>query len=273
MLKRLRASLANPSSIPQFRKDNVILVILYIFVLSFIVTLPTLISSVGTSGASVSTKYAIRELLLENKDSFLEGNITNNTLTITNNAEGTVLGEKVAIVLPTDDIDINSFVTINVYYVVKLNTNDIEIYFLGNKIKTYSYDDLNLNGLDFDFINNTNYKERNESFEKIEAAYDKVVNDIKGIWITFDVLKEFARVFFIVIIFDLAFAFLERGLKGISFKECFVISMYSFAIEIVGQIIDSLYGLTICSYIGIAIGIIYFVIAMRNTNNIEKTME
>ena len=36
MLKRLRASLANPSSIPQYRKDKIFLVLLYMVILSFI---------------------------------------------------------------------------------------------------------------------------------------------------------------------------------------------------------------------------------------------
>lgn len=270
MLKRLRASLANPSSIPQYKNDNIFLVLLYIVILSFIAALPVLITSVRTNGASASTKYQIRELLVENRDSFLEGNITDNTLTITNNVEGSVLGEKVAIVLPTDDVDISSFITIKVYYVVKLNDHNIEVYFLGNKVKTYTYTVLGLDGLDFSFINENDYKLRTEGFEKIEAAYDKVVNDIKPFWITFDVVKRFFEVFVIAILFDLVCALLIRGLKGISFNEGFVIVMYAFAMQSIGQIFDSLYGLSICGYLGAFIGIVYFIIAIRNTNNAKN---
>jgi hypothetical protein len=270
MLKRLRASLANPSSIPQYKNDNIFLVLLYIVILSFIAALPVLITSVRTNGASASTKYQIRELLVENRDSFLEGNITDNTLTITNEVEGSVLGEKVAIVLPTDDVDISSFITIKVYYVVKLNDHNIEVYFLGNKVKTYTYTVLGLDGLDFSFINETDYKLRTEGFEKIEAAYDKVVNDIKPFWITFDVVKRFFEVFVIAILFDLVCALLIRGLKGISFNEGFVITMYAFAMQSIGQIFDSLYNLDICAYLGAFIGIVYFIIAIRNTNNAKN---
>ena len=270
MLKRLRASLANPSSIPQYKNDNIFLVLLYIVILSFIAALPVLITSVRTNGASASTKYQIRELLVENRDSFLEGNITDNTLTITNEVEGSVLGEKVAIVLPTDDVDISSFITIKVYYVVKLNDHNIEVYFLGNKVKTYTYTVLGLDGLDFSFINENDYKLRTEGFERIEAAYDKVVNDIKPFWITFDVIKRFFEVFVIAILFDLVCALLIRGLKGISFNEGFVITMYAFAMQSIGQIFDSLYGLSICGYLGAFIGIIYFIIAIRNTNNAKN---
>ena len=270
MLKRLRASLANPSSIPQYKNDNIFLVLLYIVILSFIAALPVLITSVRTNGASASTKYQIRELLVENRDSFLEGNITDNTLTITNEVEGSVLGEKVAIVLPTDDVDISSFITIKVYYVVKLNDHNIEVYFLGNKVKTYTYTVLGLDDLDFSFINENDYKLRTEGFERIEAAYDKVVNDIKPFWITFDVIKRFFEVFVIAILFDLVCALLIRGLKGISFNEGFVITMYAFAMQSIGQIFDSLYGLSICGYLGAFIGIIYFIIAIRNTNNAKN---
>lgn len=270
MLKRLRASLANPSSIPQYKNDNIFLVLLYIVILSFIAALPVLITSVRTNGASASTKYQIRELLVENRDSFLEGNITDNTLTITNEVEGSVLGEKVAIVLPTDDVDISSFITIKVYYVVKLNDHNIEVYFLGNKVKTYTYTVLGLDGLDFSFINENDYKLRTEGFERIEAAYDKVVNDIKPFWITFDVVKRFFEVFVIAILFDLVCALLIRGLKGISFNEGFVIVMYAFAMQSIGQIFDSLYGLSICGYLGAFIGIVYFIIAIRNTNNAKN---
>ena len=270
MLKRLRASLANPSSIPQYKNDNIFLVLLYIVILSFIAALPVLITSVRTNGASASTKYQIRELLVENRESFLEGNITDNTLTITNEVEGSVLGEKVAIVLPTDDVDISSFITIKVYYVVKLNDHNIEVYFLGNKVKTYTYTVLGLDGLDFSFINENDYKLRTEGFERIEAAYDKVVNDIKPFWITFDVVKRFFEVFVITILFDLVCALLIRGLKGISFNEGFVITMYAFAMQSIGQIFDSLYGLSICGYLGAFIGIVYFIIAIRNTNNAKN---
>ena len=270
MLKRIRASLANPSSIPQYKNDIIFLVLLYIVILSFIAALPVLITSVRTNGASASTKYQIRELLVENRDSFLEGNITDNTLTITNKVEGSVLGEKVAIVLPTDDVDISSFITIKVYYVVKLNDHNIEVYFLGNKVKTYTYTVLGLDGLDFSFINENDYKLRTEGFERIEVAYDKVVNDIKPFWITFDVIKRFFEVFVIAILFDLVCALLIRGLKGISFNEGFVITMYAFAMQSIGQIFDSLYGLSICGYLGAFIGIVYFIIAIRNTNNAKN---
>ena len=40
--------------------------------------------------------------------------------------------------------------------------------------------------------------------------------------------------------------------------------MNAFALEIVGQIIDSLYGLTLFAYIGSIIGLIYFFIAVRS---------
>ena len=266
MLKRLRASLANPSSIPQYRHDNVFLVLLYMVILSFIATLPILITSVRTSGASVTTKYQVRELLVENRDFFLEGGIDNNTLTITNEVEGTVLGDKIAIILPTDEVEITSFLAYQIYYAVKLNDHNIEIYFFGNKVKTYTYTDLNLDGLDFDFIKNNDYKERTKSFEKIEAAYDKIVNDIKPFWITFDVLRVFFEVFIVALLFDLVCALIIRGTRGIAYKEGLVIAMYAFAMEIVGQIIDSLYGLDICAYIGAVIGIIYFLIALRYTS-------
>ena len=48
------------------------------------------------------------------------------------------------------------------------------------------------------------------------------------------------------------------------------IVMYAFAIETIGQIIDSLYGLTLFTYIGTIIGIIYFIIAVRNINPLDK---
>ena len=87
MLKRLRASLANPSSIPQYKNDNIFLVLLYMFVLCFIAALPVLVYSVKKSGVNSQTKYEIRELLTENRDDVIKGEIENNTLTITNEVE------------------------------------------------------------------------------------------------------------------------------------------------------------------------------------------
>ena len=105
------------------------------------------------------------------------------------------------------------------------------------------------------------------------AMYEFVLEnrpDIKPFWITFDVIKRFFEVFVIAILFDLVCALLIRGLKGISFNEGFVITMYAFAMQSIGQIFDSLYGLSICGYLGAFIGIVYFIIAIRNTNNAKN---
>lgn len=270
MLKRLRASLANPSSISQYRNDNVVLVILYVVLLSFIATLPILVKSIRISGTSVTTKMEIREVLIENRDDFIKGGIDNNTLTITNETEGTVIGDKVAIILPTDKYDPSSFLSIQVYYAVKLNENNVEIYFFANKVKTYTYTDLGLDGLDFSFVYNNDYKERTKSFERLEAAYDKVVNDIKPFWVTFDVLRGFFMVFIINLAFSLVLALLGRGLRGLSFKECLVIALYAFAISAVGQALDALYDLVIFTYIGGFMGFVYFVFALRGIGSVKK---
>ena len=104
------------------------------------------------------------------------------------------------------------------------------------------------------------------SFEQIETAYDKIVNDIKPFWVTFDVLQVFFEVFIVALLFDLVCALIIRGTRGITYKEGLVIAIYAFAMEIVGQIIDSLYGLDFCAYIGAFIGIVYFLIALKYTN-------
>lgn len=264
MLKRLRASLANPSSIPQYKNDNIFLVLLYMFVLCFIAALPVLVYSVKKSGVNSQTKYEIRELLTENRDDVIKGGIENNTLTITNEVEGFVLGGTVAVILPSDKTDPTMLIQERVYYAVKLNDHNVEIYFFGNRIKSYTYTDLGLDGMSFDFLYENDYKIRNSNFERLEASYDKVVLDLKPYWATFDVISEFFKVFLIAFIFDLICALLLRGLKGLSFGECLVIVMYAFALEIVGQIIDSLYGLTLFAYIGSIIGLIYFFIAVRS---------
>ena len=273
MLKRIRASLANPSSIPQYKDDNIFLVLLYMFVLCFIAALPVLVTSVRKSGADSSTKYEIRELLVENRDEVIHGSIENNTLTITNDVAGFVLGGKVGIILPSDNTDPVMLIQERVYYSVKIKTNNVEVYFFGNKIKSYTYTDLGLDGMNFDFLYENDYKIRNSNFERLEASYDKVVNDLKPYWVTFDVIAEFFSVFIIAFIFDLICALLLRGIKGMTFGECLVIVMYAFVLEIIGQIIDSLYGLTLFAYIGSIIGLLYFFIAVRNVASNNKKEE
>ena len=81
--------------------------------------------------------------------------------------------------------------------------------------------------------------------------------------VTINVLAVLFRVLFLSLIFILICSLLSRGVKGLTFKEVFVITTYSFVMFIIGQIIDELYGLTICSYIGIFISLVYLVIAMR----------
>lgn len=272
MLRRLRASLANPSSIPEYKNDNIFLVLLYMIVFCFLATLPILITSVKTSGTSYSTKYQVRELLVENRDNVIQGGISDNTLTITNKVEGFVLGDTIGIILPTDNTDPLMLLQERVYYAAKLNDHNVEIYFLGNKVKSYTYTELGLDDLNFDFLYNNNYKERTSCFERVENAYDKITNDMKPYWITFSVILEFLRIFVFAFIIDIICALLMRGLKGLNFKEALVIVIYAFMMEIVGQVIDALYGFTLFSYIGIAIGLIYFVIAIRSVK-IDKKEE
>ena len=270
MFRRLKASLANPSSIPLYRKDNIFLVLLYILALCFIATLPTLVDTIRSKEVSEETKFTIREVLVENRNEFLNGKIENNTLTVDAKQTNLIFEGAVAILFPADDTDPVLFAQNGTYYVVKLNDHDISVFFLGNKIKTYSYTELGLDGLDFNFIKEVDYKARVLEFEVVEKAYDKIVNDIKPFWGTINVVSEFFKIFIIAIIFDLICAFLARGIKGLSFKEGFVIIMYAFAMESVGQIIDALYGFAIFSFIGSFIGIIYFIIALRNTNDVRK---
>ena len=263
MLKRIKASLANPSSISLFRKDNIGLVLLYIFFLCFIASVPTLINSAKKNNISMQTKYQLREFMVEERKNFPKGTIENNTLTITSESEGFYLGDMMAVLLPTDEIDPVEFVSQNIYYVLKINDHNVEIYFVGNKVKTYTYTELGLDNFDLGFIDNTNYKERTAEFERLEAACDKVFRGIKPIWATFNVIAVFFRVLMVTIIFDLICALLTRGIKGLSFREVFTIALYAFVMEIIGQIIDELYGFTIFTYIGGFIGIIYYVIAIR----------
>ena len=189
---------------------------------------------------------------------------------MSNKVDGFILGDTLGVILPTDNTDPAVLLQERIYYAVKLNDHNVEAYFFGNKVKTYTYTDLGLDGINFDFLYENDYKIRNANFERMEAAYDKVVNDLKPVWVTFDVIAEFFRVFVIAFLFDLVCALLLRGIKGLTFKEGLVIVMYAFAIESVGQIIDSLYGLTLFAYIGTIIGIIYFIIAVRNINPLDK---
>ena len=263
MFKRIKASLANPSSISLFRKDYIGLVLIYIFILCFIATLPTLISNVKQTNVSDNTKYEIRMALVENRDNVIKGSINDNTLTITEEHEGFIIGDQVAVLMPTDDIDPVNFAGDRIYYVVKLNDHDVELYFIGNKIKTYTYTELELDGIDLEFLGIVDYKTRVTEFERIEKAYDKAYKDIKPMLVTINVLAVLFRVLFLSLIFILICSLLSRGVKGLTFKEVFVITTYSFVMFIIGQIIDELYGLTICSYIGIFISLVYLVIAMR----------
>ena len=184
-----------------------------------------------------------------------------------------IFGSNVAILFPSDTTDPVLYAQNGVYYVVKLNDHNVEIYFLGNKIKNYTYISLDLDGLDFNFIREKDYKTRVTGFERVEAAYDKIVNDIKPIWGTIDIIVEFIRILFVAIIFDLICALLARGIARLTFKEAFTIILYSFAMESVGQIIDALYGFSIFAFIGSFIGIVYFIIALRNVRINDDNIE
>ncbi len=264
MFRRIKASLANPSAIPNYRKDNIGLVLLYIIMLCFLAAIPTLIRSVKANNVSDEIKYQVREFLVEARYDLPKGTIEDNTLTITKKTEGFYLGDTLAIVFPTDDILPVDLVAQQIYYVCKVNDHNVEIYFIGSKVKTYTYTELGLDGFDLEFVNIIDYKTRTLEFEKLEKAYDKIYSDVKGLRTTISVLGVFIRVLALTLLFDLVCALLSRGIKNLSFKEVFVIVLYSFVLETIGQIIDELYGLNIFSYIGCFLGIIYFIIALRS---------
>ncbi len=264
MFKRIKASLANPSSIPNYRKDNIGLVLLYIVLLCFLATIPTLIKSIKANSVSDEIKYQVREFLVESRYELPKGTIEDNTLTITKKTDGFYLGDTLAIVFPTDEILPLDLVAQQIYYVCKVNDHNVEMYFIGSKVKTYTYTELGLDDFDLEFVNIVDYKTRTIEFERLEKAYDKIYNDAKGLRTTLAVLGTFIRIFALAILFDLVCAFLARGIKGLSFKEVFVIVMYAFVPETIGQIIDELYAFDIFSYIGCFLGIVYFIIALRN---------
>ncbi len=264
MFRRIKASLASPSQISSFRKDNIGLVLLYIICLCFLVSIPTLIKSVKRNGIPEQTKLEIRSFLVENRNNLPKGTIENNTLTITEQKEGFYLGDVMAIEFPTDDIEPIQFASQNIYYVLRINDHNVELYFLGNKIKTATYTELGLDGFDLAFVDIADYKTRTLEFERIEHAMDSVFNDIKPMWVTINVVAVFVKTVFITLILDLVFAFLSLGIRGLTFKEIYVIILYSFVVEIIGRLFDELYGLDFCAYIGVILGIIYYVIALRS---------
>ena len=169
-----------------------------------------------------------------------------------------------AIEFPTDDIEPIQFASQNIYYVLRINDHNVELYFLGNKIKTATYTELGLDGFDLAFVDIADYKTRTLEFERIERAMDSVFNDFKPMWVTINVVAVFVKTVFITLILDLVFAFLSLGIRGLSFKEIYIIILYSFVVEIIGRLFDELYGLDFCAYIGVLLGIIYYVIALRS---------
>ena len=266
MFKRIKASLANPSAISNYRGDNTGLVLLYIVILCLLASLPTLIKQVKTSNVSDETKYQVREFLVEARFDLPQGKIENNTLTITKKTEGFYLGDTMAIIFPTDEVMPVDLVTQQIYYVCKVNDHNVEMYFFGSKVKTYTYTELGLDNFDLEFVSIIDYKTRTTEFERLEKAYDTIYNDLKGIRTTFNIVGAFIRILAITLIFDLICALLARGIKGLTFKEVFNIVLYAFVLEIVGQLIDELYGLDLFTYIGSFVGIVYFIIALRNVD-------
>lgn len=270
MFRRIKASLANPSSISLYRLDNVFLALLYILSLCVIATIPTIISTVKTKGISEDTKYRIREVLVEERNEFYDGEINDNTLTVDSKQTNLIFEGNCAILFPNDDTDPVLFAQNGTYYVIKLEDHGINVYFVGNKVKSYTYTELGLDGLNFNFLKETDYKTRVLEFERVEKACDTIVNDLKPYWGTFDVLSTFFRIAFIALIFDLLCALLARGTRNLYFKECFVMAIYAFALETIGQILDSLYGFDIFGYIGCFIGIIYYIIALKNVDVLKN---
>lgn len=223
MLNRLRDGLIYPKEVLKYVKDNVFLVILYIFMFALLSGTRTVIDTIKYDGISYEFKEEIREELetVDTDCMIVSGNVT------CSEAEAVQLYQLMSFTFYIDSnetIDTESYDSL---YSFVFHKDKLLVVFSGLSLIEYEISDLPLEFQNIDF--GTIQEEDNDAFfEQIFKGVDTYLVDQKYAWgfgVFFVELVMNSLMFFGFILFS--GYFLHRRYKMIPFRDSFVLTSYA----------------------------------------------
>lgn len=265
MINRFRVSISQPGRIGQFLKDKIWKIVLYVLLLSIICSLPSILNVCSYKGFNTT--------------------IINEIDTIYDKAKAQTTEE--AILIP-NDVKIVSYklegkkkggFSYNEYLGIGINQSynkgivnisflesSIEITTTNVKIKSYSYNDVNLDNLDF-----YNLDVSEGEFTKLISTLEYIVNDTQGLWGSAIIISNlFINVLdYLIMALLLAIAVMFGSI--IPFRFIFRITLYSATIGAVCMLLGNLFNISSAGeIIGFILAFIYTARAMRNIIAVKR---
>lgn len=240
MFKRFYVSIIQPTQIGSFLRDKLPYVFLYILFLSIFAAMPAIIT--------VSFKKNFDDFTIKNIENKLF--LSETPKEIINYELNTLEEEAFA---TSDGLYVISFNKTSKAFKITFNftKNNLELYFGPMLYKVYSYEDLNLENLNF------NMKTNNDK-DKLVLLFGSVYKDIKKVilpsFIIATIISEMMMYLILVLISVWSYSYFSPKLK---MRYRFVLASYGFTIYLVSSLLAELYNFGLLRLIGAIAGFLF----------------
>lgn len=262
MIRRLNVSISQPGKIGMFMKDKLWISLLFVFIVSILCSIPTIIKVSSYNGfdtniiSDIDNVYKIIKNANNDENKYLpKVEIKDYRLSGTGNG-GFVYGEF--------GFYFNEK-PINMVYDLLFTDDSIEFHMAGILMKDYSYESLGLDNVDF-----RNLDTKDDDFTKVVRALEHIFNDNKSTWVTVEIGSAIGvtilRHFIVALILAIAAMF---G-SFIPFKYIYKLAIYAVTIYQISLLFYELFNAIIFRYVGIILALVYIRKAMRNIIAIKK---
>ncbi len=243
MFKRINISLTQPKLIGQFLNDKKRAIIGYLLLLLVIVTIPAFIKSAVNEKMDYDFKTNFESEIISSE---LDYKIINFELSNLNNSKIINIDSQNAIAF-NETIILNNLTNADLLnvkpYIFNFTEKDIEFYFGYSLVDKFSYEELELNNVDFTV---------KKDIEVILNAIDQVYLNNKFIYESIKVvafyISEFISVLFFILISMLIYGFQRPKLKA---KHRFTLASYSFTIYLLSSLLAQLFDMSFIKLIGL----------------------
>jgi len=223
MFKRVRDSLVYPAEILRYRKDHILLVLLYLLFFAALLSTRTIIDVVKFDGLSVVTKETVKE----------EINIIDNNCEIVS-AELICTGEHLINAysdsMYTVYLDSNDVINYDDYpndeYSLIIHDEAVYLYVFGINTVSIPLTDLPTSLQNIDF--NDQASDPEAFYSHLFTGIDELIVSYKSAWGTALIAVEmFISILFYMIFLLFSSFFMKKRYKIIPFKETFTMTVYS----------------------------------------------
>lgn len=259
LLKRLYESLCSPNKIGTFREDKKIFTFVYFLLLVVLYALPSAIVLLTSNNISSSVKSEIRNAfaygeeipyeIIDNKLVFNGDNEKEYYLIETENYQ---IYFSSSLNIPEDDLSVFNYNTSS--YKIVFSTDGV--YDGGiTKSKILSYEQFDLNGINFLEAKENKYEFWKYTFTKLNTIIDAYRSQMQVISI---IVLIATSVFSVGLLSLIVTVFGRFGYKNaISFSKHWQLSIYAMTPMVFGELFAVLFNVQLLYYIGIFMTIIY----------------